>query len=115
MIFSSLPPDLEERTLLVELNQRINNEFASVINLVSVAAPAGIGENSATTRAGRQRSVRASPSGPPPVARARGCGWPCHRCSSGQRRQTDEERMIAEHTLSVLWSKRSNVGLERTS
>lgn len=38
MIFSSLPPALEERTLLLELNHRINNEFASVINLVSVAA-----------------------------------------------------------------------------
>jgi acetate kinase len=55
MIFSSLPPVFEERTLLLELNHRINNEFASVINLVSVAAPAGIGENSATTRAGRLR------------------------------------------------------------
>jgi CBS domain-containing protein len=28
---------------------------------------------------------------------------------------TDEERMIAEHTLSVLWSKRSNAGRERAS
>ena len=32
------PPTLNERTLLLELNHRINNEFASVINLVSVAA-----------------------------------------------------------------------------
>ena len=38
MTFASLPPVLEERTLLLELNHRINNELASVINLVSVAA-----------------------------------------------------------------------------
>jgi two-component sensor histidine kinase len=38
MTFVSIPPVLEERTLLLELNHRINNEFASVINLVSVAA-----------------------------------------------------------------------------
>jgi two-component sensor histidine kinase len=31
-------PALNERTLLLELNHRINNEFASAINLVSVAA-----------------------------------------------------------------------------
>jgi two-component sensor histidine kinase len=34
----SRPPALNERTLLLELNHRINNEFASAINLVSIAA-----------------------------------------------------------------------------
>ena len=38
MTFASPPPVLEERTLLLELNHRINNELASVINLVSAAA-----------------------------------------------------------------------------
>lgn len=32
------PPALSERTLLLELNHRINNEFTSAINLVSIAA-----------------------------------------------------------------------------
>jgi two-component sensor histidine kinase len=32
------PPALNERTLLLELSHRIDNEFASAINLVSVAA-----------------------------------------------------------------------------
>jgi hypothetical protein len=31
-------PALSERIFLVELNHRINNDFASAINLVSVAA-----------------------------------------------------------------------------
>ena len=31
-------PDLTERILLLELNHRVNNEFASAINLVSIAA-----------------------------------------------------------------------------
>ena len=32
------PPPLEQHTLLLELHHRVNNEFASAINLISVAA-----------------------------------------------------------------------------
>jgi two-component sensor histidine kinase len=37
-VFSQALPVLDERTLLRELNHRVNNEFTSAINLVSVAA-----------------------------------------------------------------------------
>jgi two-component sensor histidine kinase len=36
--FIPQPPTLSERSLLLELNHRINNEFTSAINLVSIAA-----------------------------------------------------------------------------
>jgi two-component sensor histidine kinase len=32
------PPTLEQRTLLLELHHRVNNEFSSAINFISVAA-----------------------------------------------------------------------------
>ena len=37
-VFNQVLPVLDEQTLLRELNHRVNNEFTSAINLVSVAA-----------------------------------------------------------------------------